>query len=208
MTSLDLGKVKGLDTCRYQGPCSVDYQTIQLSGDLPLSFLRGIGLPDAFIDYLPSLLEKPIQYYSCFISYSSQDEEFTQRLHPDLQSNGVRCWYAPEDLKIGDRLRDRIDESIRLHEKLLIVLSENSLRSDWVENEVEAALAKEGETRETVLFPIRLDDSVMGINTGWPATIKRSRQIGDFKGWKDHDKYRKSLERLLRDLKAEQDPKS
>ena len=39
----------------------------------------------------------PIEFYSCFISYSSKDEEFAKRLHADLQSNGVRCWFAPEE---------------------------------------------------------------------------------------------------------------
>jgi hypothetical protein len=55
----------------------------------------------------------------------------------------------------------------------------------------------------TVLFSIRLDDTVMDIKTGWPADIKRTRHIGDFKEWKDHDAYKKSFARLLKDLKQE-----
>jgi uncharacterized protein YjbI with pentapeptide repeats len=54
-----------------------------------------------------------IQFYSCFISYSTQDQEFAQRLHADLQAKNLRCWFAPEDLKIGDRFQGRIEESIR-----------------------------------------------------------------------------------------------
>jgi hypothetical protein len=42
-----------------------------------------------------------IQYYSCFISYSSKDDAFAKRLHADLQNTGVRCWFAPHDLPIG-----------------------------------------------------------------------------------------------------------
>jgi hypothetical protein len=55
-----------------------------------------------------------------------------------------------------------------------------------------------------VLFPIRVDNAVMEIESGWPALIKRTRQIGDFTGWKDHDSYKRAFERPLRDLKAEQ----
>jgi hypothetical protein len=106
-------------------------------------------------------------------------------------------------MKIGDRIRTRIDEVIRLHEKLLLVLSANSINSDWVEKEVESAFEKEGETKSTVLFPVRLDEAVMESKTGWAADIKRSRHIGDFGRWKDHDGYRKALERILRDLKIE-----
>jgi hypothetical protein len=76
-------------------------------------------MPDMFITYMRSLVAKPIEYYTCFISYSSKDDSFIHRLHADLQQKGVRCWFAPEDLKIGDEIRVRIDESIRLYDKLL-----------------------------------------------------------------------------------------
>ena len=106
-------------------------------------------------------------------------------------------------LKIGDKIRPSIDESIRLHDKLLLVLSEHSVASQWVEQEVEAAFEKERQENCTVLFPIRLDDVVMEIKDGWPALIRNTRNIGDFTRWMDHDAYRKGLERLLHDLKAE-----
>src|ERR1700687_3129063 len=68
---------------------------------LPIPFLRGVGLPDRLIDYLPSLFDQAIQHYSCFISYSTKDQDFADRLHADLQNKGVRCWFAPHDLPIG-----------------------------------------------------------------------------------------------------------
>jgi hypothetical protein len=111
-------------------------------------------------------------------------------------------WFAPEDLKIGDKFRVKIDESIRIYEKLLLILSEHSLRSDWVEKEVETALEKEREQKRTILFPVRLDNSVFESRAGWAADIRRTRHVGDFRRWKDHDAYQKTFERLLRDLKA------
>lgn len=150
-----------------------------------------------------SMAEAPVQYYSCFISYSSKDQGFAERLYADLQNKGVRCWFAPIDLKIGERIRSGIDESIRVHDKLLLVLSAESVKSQWVEQEVESALAKEREQRRTVLFPVRLDDAVMVERTGWPAYLRNTRNIGDFSHWKDYNSYRKTFDRLLRDLKAE-----
>jgi predicted ATPase with chaperone activity len=117
-----------------------------------------------------------------------------------LQANNVRCWFAPEDMKIGDKIRSRIDEVIHVHDKLLLVLSEESVNSEWVEKEVETAFEKERERKETVLFPIRLDDAVMDIKTGWPADIRRSRHIGDFTKWEQHSHYKKAFDRLLKDL--------
>jgi uncharacterized protein YjbI with pentapeptide repeats len=200
---LDLTVVKGLEIIWHEGPSYIDIHTIYHSyGKIPEAFLRGAGVPDTFIAYIASLTGEAIQYYSCFISYSSRDDDFAKRLHADLQQNNVRCWFAPEDMKIGDKIRLRIDESIRIHDKLLLVLSEHSVASQWVEHEVEHALDLENERETPVLFPIRLDEAVMESKVGWAGNIRRTRHIGDFSRWKAPDSYQRAFDRLLRDLKA------
>lgn len=202
--AVDLSVAKGLDTVVHRGPSEIGIHTLYLSGGkIPEVFLRGCGVPDSFIAYVASLTGQAIQFYSCFISYSHKDEAFATRLHNDLQAKGVRCWFAPEDMKIGDKIRPRIDESIRIHDKLLLVLSEHSVTSQWVEQEVETALEREREQEGVVLFPVRLDNTVMEMKGGWPGLIKNTRHIGNFCEWKEHDAYQKGFDRLLRDLKAE-----
>lgn len=190
---VNLSGAKGLESIIHHTYSVLDHRTIIRSGVLPLKFLRGCGLPETLIEYFPSILYDPIQFYSCFISYASKECEFAERLYADLQNRSVRCWFAPEDLKIGERIRPRIDESIRLHDKLLLVLSKSSIGSQWVEQEVETALAKERELNRPVLFPIRTDDAVLCIKTGWPALVRNSRHIGDFTKWKAQDAYQKSF---------------
>lgn len=203
--NIDLSRTKGLDTVHHHGPSTIGIDTIYLSGgNISEVFLRGAGVPEPFIVQMKSLVAamSPIEFSSCFISYSSKDQEFAERLHADLRSRNVRCWFAPEDLKIGDRLRPAFDEAIRLHDKLMVLLSENSVSSPWVEKEVETAFEKERREKRTVLFPIRLDDAVMETNEAWAADIRRTRHIGDFRDWKNHDSYKKAFDRLMRDLKA------
>jgi hypothetical protein len=198
--------VKGLETVKHERPSTIGIDTIVLSqGKIPEIFLRKAGVPNSIIEQIPTLIGslKPIDYYSCFISYSSKEEAFARRLYADLQSQNVRCWFAPEDMKIGDKIRPRIDESIRMYDRLLIVLSEHSVSSKWVEFEVEAAMDKEQEGKSPVLFPVRLDNTVMESATAWAAHIKRTRHIGDFTHWKNHDDYDTAFSRLLRDLKSE-----
>jgi len=200
----DLSSTKGLEKISYVGPSTVGIDTIYKSkGQIPESFLRGVGVPDTFIEYIKSLTGTAFEYYSCFISYSSKDHDFAERLYADLQSKGVRCWFAPEDMKVGDKIRQRIDQSIRIHDKLLLILSQNSIGSEWVEDEVEAAYDEERKQKKTVLFPIRIDDAVMDTDKAWAAKLRRSQHIGDFTRWKDHDVYQSAFERLLNDLKAE-----
>jgi hypothetical protein len=200
-TNVNLSSTRGLERCVHVGPSAIDYRTLQLSGRLPLVFLRGCGLPDNWIEYLPSLLNQPIQHYSCFISYSSKDQDFADRLHADLQNKGVRCWFAPHDLSIGAKTWDAIDEAIKLRDKLLLILSENSIASDWVEDEVSKAFAEERARKLNVLFPVRIDDAVTTTPEPWAVKLRDQRNIGDFRKWKEHEGYQKSLERLLRDLK-------
>src|SRR4051794_4826119 len=137
--NVDFSNGEGLDEVLHVGPSSIGIDTLYRSqGNIPKYFLRQAGVPESFVAYLDSLLANAIEFYSCFVSYSSQDQLFAERLHADLQNNSVRCWFAPHDLRTGDRFRDRIDESIRLHDKLLLILSDNSIRSGWVRTEVEA----------------------------------------------------------------------
>lgn len=200
---IDLSAVRGLETVEHLGPTTIGIDTIYRSkGQIPERFLRGCGVPDDFITYVRKLIIHPVEFYSCFISYSSMNQDFAERLHADLESIGVRCWFAPEDLKIGDKTRDRIDESIRLYDKLLLVLSASSVASQWVEHEVEAALERELIENRLVLFPIRLDDAVMETSTAWAANIRRLRNIGDFRNWTDKDEYQKAFRRVLRDLNS------
>ncbi len=105
-------------------------------------------------------------------------------------------------MKIGDKIRSKIDESIYLYDKLLLVLSQNSVTSQWVKYEVKSALDKEQEGNSTVLFPIRLDKTVLESTTAWADRIRR-RHIGNFEHWENQDDYHEALSRLLRDLKSD-----
>jgi len=204
--AVDLSTVKGLETARHFGPSSIGIDTIiQSQGKIPEIFLKEVGIPASIIQTIPSLVGSlsPIDYYSCFISYSSKDETFARRLYAGLQSHNVRCWFAPEDLKWGERIRTGIDEAIRLHDKLLLVLSKSSVASGWVEREVKTALAKERKEKRTVLFPVCVDRAVFESPFDWATEIRHERNIGDFTRWKNHDDYQKAFTRLLRDLKAQ-----
>jgi len=179
-------------------------------GQIPLAFLRGCGLPDALIDYLPAIAQQEIQFYSCFISYSTQDRDFADRLHTDLQDNGVRCWFAPHDIQGGKKLTDQIDHAIRIYDRLLLILSDPSMSSEWVKTEIANARQREVRERRQMLFPISLvpynrikEWKAFDADTGKDSAREiREYFIPDFSNWKDHDRYQQAFQRLLRDLKS------
>jgi hypothetical protein len=214
---VNLSTVTGLESVVHQGPSSIGIDTVHASqGRIPEIFLRGAGVPDEFIAYMQSLGGRAIEYYSCFISHSSKDQDFAKRLDDDLRARGVYCWYAPVDIQGGRKLHEQIEQAIRRHDKLLIVLSENSMNSEWVKTEIYHARQDEIRTQRRKLFPISLVefqtirawtafDADSGKDMGREV---REYFVPDFSDWKDHDAYRKAFDQLLRDLKAGELPGS
>jgi hypothetical protein len=210
---LDLSGVKGLGTVIHKGPSTIGIDSIYLShGKIPLAFLFDAGVPDAFITYAASLTGEASKYYSCFISYSHEDEAFAQQLHADLQDKGVRCWFAPEDIAGGKKIYEQIDRAIHLYDKTLLVLSEHSIGSQWVMTEIRRTRKVEFKEYQRKLFPIRLVDmdtlkawECFDADTGKDLAVEvREYHIPDFSTWKNHDTYQRAFDRLLRDLKAEE----
>jgi hypothetical protein len=81
LMATDLSQTSGLATCKHRSPSSIGIDTIfQSRGEIPENFLRGCGVPEQFITYARSLLGQAIEFYSCFISYSSVDQAFAERL--------------------------------------------------------------------------------------------------------------------------------
>lgn len=199
----DLSGATNLDTCRHQRASMLDHRTVWLSGELPISFLQGCGLPDNVLNLLRQNAPD-IKYYSCFISFASQNMQFSEKLYRDLQSHGVRCWFAPADMPLAAKLRETIDEMIGRLDKLLVVLSFDSVQSQWVEQETASALERERTLKQDVIIPIRIDDCVMRHAGGWSQFLRNTRNIGDFTRWQDHSSYNQSLLKLLACLRISQ----
>jgi hypothetical protein len=126
-----------------------------------------------------------------------------------LQNKGVRCWFAPEDIQGGRKLHEQIDEAIRVHERLLLILSAHSMNSEWVKTEIAKARQREMQEQRQVLFPVRLVSfeairtwECFDADTGKDAAREiREYFIPDFSNWKNYDAYQEAFTRLLRDLK-------
>lgn len=191
---VDLSSVIGLDTIQHRGPSTIGIDTLFASkGNIPEVFLRGCGVPDSFIEYARSLTAKAFDYYSCFISHSTADKDFADRLYADLQAKGVRCWYAPHDMEGGEHIDTQIDRAIKVHEKLLLVLSESSINSNWVKREISKAVNREDKEGKRVLFPISLVE--FSKIEEWEFVDSKGRDLSEeirkfsipsFKGW-EHD---------------------
>jgi hypothetical protein len=211
----DLSEVKGLEAVRHLSPSSIDIDTLYKSaGKIPEEFLRGCGVPDDFIAFIPSHfgVQQAIQFYSCFISYSTRDEEFARRLYSRMRDEKLRVWFAPEDRKGGQKLYEQIERAIQLHDRLLLVLSEDSMQSEWVITEIQRAREAEIKEGRRKLFPITIVEFEkvkawrrFDADTGKDlAKEVREYFVPDFSNWKDQDAFEKEFDKLLRALRAEE----
>jgi len=207
--NVDLSKVKGLDTVRHFAPSSIGVDTFYRSrGRISAAFLRRAGVPESFTEYMAALTGPGIEFYSLFISYFDQgdEREFAERLHADLQRKGVRCWFAPHNIKAGEKIQEQINAAIRVYDKLLLVLSPASMASEWVRHEVSLARKREAVEHRQVLIPISLVPfetlrswRLVSAETGHDlARELREFYIPDFSNWRDHESYTRAFSSLLR----------
>lgn len=100
--------------------------------------------------------EKPSRFHSVFISHSHRDHEFVTRLNSALREKGIKTWFSHEDLEVGQKIHEALFSAIESFDRLIIVLSEDSMKSPWVISELRRAMAREKAEGTNVLFPISL----------------------------------------------------
>ena len=70
-----------------------------------------------------------------FISYSRKDLVFVERLAEDLKAAGLDVWFDLSGLEGGTRWGREIQGAIQQSQIFVVVLSPNSIESEWVEKE-------------------------------------------------------------------------
>jgi hypothetical protein len=138
-----------------------------------------------------------VQISPLFISYSQRDSIYVDKIENYLNKKGIRFWRDIHDMKSG-RTEKQIDRAIRQNPTVLLVLSEQSLNSDWVEHEVRMARELEKEMGHDVLCPVALDDSWK--SSRWPKRVMEQiveYNILDFSAWEDDVKFEDMFRKLI-----------
>ena len=130
-------------------------------------------------------------------------------MYERLKLAGIQVWFASHDMKGGKKARDQVHDAIGTYDKLLLVLSEASMGSNWVNHELYTAFHREKEEGKQILFPIRItsfealsDWQAFDADTGRDLAREiREYFILDFSEWEDEAKFDGALSQLVNSLR-------
>ena len=146
---------------------------------------RTYDKPSDFKDLLRTMLAEGIESFCAplrpnrvFLSHSSLDKGFVERLRHDLLREGIDDWYDKVHLVPGDSLVRTIMQGVQDSAFVVLVLSPDSVSSDWVRTEIELALDLEERWGQKILIPVKCRDF------DWPSNLEHLSDLkyADFTG--------------------------
>lgn len=128
---------------------------------------------------------------SAFISYSQKDKEYVRELKARLENDGAKIWIDDVEINIGDHLIDKISEAIKENKYMVVVLSRNSVESNWVKQELSWAMDREIRDGDVTVLPVLIEECEV------PAFL-RDKYYADFTS---KEKREENYPKLLRTIK-------
>ncbi len=96
-----------------------------------------------------------------FISYSSRDKKFVTWLINRLKAEGLDVWIDMQRIAVGDTIVEKLNEGLESASYLIAILSENSVSSLWVRDELGYAFFREKTKQPLTILPVVIDACVL-----------------------------------------------
>lgn len=109
-----------------------------------------------------------------FISHSSVDKPFAKMLCMDLEANGYIPWLDEWDIKVGESIPEKISNGLQEADFIIVILSDNSVSSKWVEREWQTQYWNEIENGRINVLPILLKECKI-------PELLRTKKYADFR---------------------------
>ncbi len=133
------------------------------------------------------------RYEGIFLSHTSDDKPFVRKLKSDLEAHGVkRVWVDEAEIHIGDSLIKKIEDGLTKTKYIGVVLSPRSIKSKWVQKELEIAMTREIGSGEVVVLPFIMEECEL-------PPFLQGKLYADLSGPETYDD---SLQKILRRLRV------
>lgn len=111
-------------------------------------------LPELLTKQILSALATSVRSPYVFLSHNSKDKKFVRGLAHQLRKAGIRVWLDEAEIKVGESLIEKLRQAIDSVDFLIVVLSQASVESAWVQKEVDIAMNQEIKSRKIKVLPI------------------------------------------------------
>lgn len=112
---------------------------------------------------------------SIFISHSHKDRAFVDKLGLSLVDKRIPIFVDRWEMNVGDSITNKIQDAITDSSFLMVVLSKNSVESDWCKREITTGLMLELEKKRVLVLPVLIDDCEIPL-------FLRDKLYADFRG--------------------------
>jgi uncharacterized protein YjbI with pentapeptide repeats len=204
LADVDLSSTRNLDSVRHYGPSAVDMATV-LRSRVALDFWRGCGLPEDMLLNLEALRKTRPVYYPAYIAYAHPDRAFARTVLEGLRNIGVRCWLQEHQLEEHVDFYHALKLGIRAQDRVVLVCSQAALESWWIENQLQAALARaiyhgKGEAPAMIVLDV---DAARQAGAGTDTVRERlaTYPAVDFNAMSDQTAFAVQLEAVLKLLR-------
>lgn len=153
---------------------------------IELSFVEGV-LTDRMFE---ARFGENVGRKEIFISHSSKDKQYAKWLAVDLANAGHKPWLDEWDIKAGESIPKKINDGIRDSDFVVVVLTDNAVKSNWVEREWHAKYWDEIQQGMVRVVPALFSDCTI-------PTLLKMKKYADFR-----HSYSDGFEDLVLALKA------
>jgi len=118
-------------------------------------------------------VRKRLSTIHIFVAHSSKDNRISKKIAEALKAERFAVWYDEWEIKVGDSISQRISSGLQQGDFLIIILSKDSVQSQWVQRELSAALTLEAK-KSMFILPVRIDDCEIPV-------LLQDRKYADFR---------------------------
>ncbi len=92
-----------------------------------------------------------------FLSHSHADKPMARQICGELNRSGIEVWIDEAEIKIGGSLIQKIGDALENVDLLVALISRHSVKSAWVQKELNLAMTKETKGRKVIVLPVVID---------------------------------------------------
>ena len=112
----------------------------------------------------------------CFLSHNSKDKLVVREVAAILHATGIECWLDEWEILPGDSITKAISDGLQAATHLIFFVSQESIKSKWVAEELNASLYRTISKQEQTIIPVILEECELPPLVASYANVSQGRE--------------------------------